>query len=321
MTTGQLPDPPTGRTILVTGGAGFIGSHLVEALVADNDVRVLDDLSGGRRERLPPEATFIEGSLRDDETVARAMDGVDLVFHEAAVVSVERSVDAPDASHAVNVGGTLSVLERAREEDARVVLASSAAIYGHPEYTPIDEAHPTEPSSPYGLEKATVDEYARLYNELYGLETVALRYFNVYGPGQAGGDYSAVISIFLEQARNDDPITIDGDGEQTRDFVHVSDVVQANLLAAETDAVGEAFNVGTGSSVTVRELAETIRDVAGSDSGIVHGEPRPGDIDDSWADISKIRAELGYEPTTTLEDGLGRLAAEPGPPSADSGDV
>ncbi|NKE34954.1 NAD-dependent epimerase/dehydratase family protein [Natronococcus sp. JC468] len=306
--SGQIPDPPTGETILVTGGAGFIGSHLVDALVDDNDVRVLDDLSSGRRDRVPADASLIEGDLRDDDALARATDGVDLIFHEAALVSVERSVAAPLESHAVNVDGTLALLERARVEDARVVVASSAAIYGRPEYTPIDEGHPTAPSSPYGLEKATVDEYARLYHELYGLETVALRYFNVYGPGQVGGDYSAVIGVFLEQAQAGEPITIDGDGTQTRDFVHVSDVVQANLLAATTDAVGEAFNVGTGSSVTIRELAETIREVVGSNSEIVHCDPRPGDIQRSRADVERGRTELGYEPTVPLEQGLATLA-------------
>jgi UDP-glucose 4-epimerase len=306
--SGQLPEPPTGETILVTGGAGFIGSHLVDALADENDVRVLDSLSSGRRDRVPDGVTLVEGDLRNDDAVARATDGIDLVFHEAALVSVERSVEDPVESHAVNVDGTLALLERVRAEDARVVLASSAAIYGHPEYTPVDEDHPAEPSSPYGLEKATADEYARLYHELYDIETVSLRYFNVYGPRQVGGDYSAVISIFLEQARAGEPITIDGDGTQTRDFVHVSDVVRANLLAATTDAVGESFNVGTGSSVTIRELAETIREVVGSDSEIVHGEPRPGDIEHSRASISKIRTELGYEPTVNLEEGLSRLA-------------
>ncbi|AGB39034.1 NAD-dependent epimerase/dehydratase family protein [Natronococcus occultus] len=306
--SGQIPEPPRGETILVTGGAGFIGSHLVDVLTDENDVRVLDNLSSGRRERLPDGVTLFEGDLRDGDTVGRATADVDLIFHEAALVSVEESVAAPVESHSVNVDGTLALLERARAEDARVVLASSAAIYGHPEYVPIDETHPTAPSSPYGLEKVTIDEYARLYHELYGLETVVLRYFNVYGPRQVGGDYSAVISVFLEQARSGDPITVDGDGTQTRDFVHVSDVVQANLLAATTDAVGESFNVGTGSSVTIRELAETIRTVVGSDAEIVHGDPRPGDIDRSRAAIEKARTELGYEPTVPLEAGLETLA-------------
>ena len=310
MSDGTGVAPPTGKTVLVTGGAGFIGSSIVDALVADNDVRVLDNLTGGQRGRVHPDATFIEGDLRDDETVARAMADVDLVFHEAALVSVAESVEAPLASHDINVDGTLAVLEAARDTGARVVLASSAAIYGHPEYTPIDEEHPTDPSSPYGLEKLTVDEYARLYHELYDLETVALRYFNVYGPRQAAGDYSAVISVFLDQARAGEPITVNGDGEQTRDFVHISDVVRANLLAAETDAVGEAFNVGTGETVTIRELAETIRDVVGSDSEIVHRDPRPGDIDQSQADISKIEAQLGYEPTMSLTDGLSTLVTD-----------
>ncbi|ELY61127.1 NAD-dependent epimerase/dehydratase family protein [Natronolimnohabitans innermongolicus] len=300
-------EPPSGRTVLVTGGAGFIGSHLVDALVEDNAVRILDNFSSGTPDRVHPDATVFEGDIRDDATLSRAMDGVDLVFHEAALVSVQASVEEPKRSHSVNLEATLSLLECARREDARVVLASSAAIYGQPEYTPIDEGHPTEPSSPYGLEKLTIDRYARLYHELYGLETVALRYFNVYGPRQAGGDYSGVISIFLEQARNGEPITVNGDGTQTRDFVHISDVVQANLLAAQTESVGAAFNVGTGETVTIRELAETIRSVVGSDSEIVHRDPRPGDIEQSQAELSAIRSALGYEPTVTLADGLQTL--------------
>ncbi|MFC7114615.1 NAD-dependent epimerase/dehydratase family protein [Natronoarchaeum sp. GCM10025703] len=279
------------ETVLVTGGAGFIGSHLVDALVEENDVRVLDNFSSGSREYLHQDAELNEGDIRDEKLISEAMSGVDIVFHEAAVVSVSQSVEEPTESHSVNIEGTLNVLEAARAEDARVILASSAAIYGHPEYVPIDEGHPTEPSSPYGLEKATADEYARLYHELYGLETVALRYFNVYGPRQAGGDYSAVISIFLEQARAGEPITVNSDGEQTRDFVHVSDVVQANLLAAKTDHVGEAFNVGTGSSVTIQELAETIRDIVRGESDIIHQDPRPGDIEHSRA-ISRISKQL-----------------------------
>lgn len=299
---------PTGETILVTGGAGFIGSHLVDALVEENEVRVLDDFSSGRREYVHPDAELFEGCLGDGELVDAAMDGVDLIFHEAAVVSVQKSIEDPRESHETNVDGALSILEGARREDARVVVASSAAVYGQPEYVPIDEEHPMEPSSPYGFEKVAVDEYARLYNELYDLETVSLRYFNAYGPRQTGGDYSGVVSIFFEQALSGDPITVNGDGEQTRDFVHVSDVVRANLLAAETDAIGEAFNIGTDDVVTIRELAEIIRDVTGSESEIVHTDPRSGDIVESQAVISKARKRLGFEPRIKLEDGLHSLA-------------
>lgn len=305
MTTGQ----PTGRTILITGGAGFIGSHLADALVADNDVRVLDNLTSGERANVPDDATLIEGDLRDDATLARATDDVDLIFHKAALVSVQGSVEAPLTSHEINVDATLEVLEAAREEDARVVLASSAAIYGHPERVPVREGDAKTPKSPYGLDKLSIDHYARQYHDLYGLETVALCYFNAYGPGQTAGDYSGVISIFCEQALCDEPITVHGDGDQTRDFVFVDDIVQANLEAATTDQVGTAYNVGTGTSVTVRDLAETIADVTDSGSEITHTGGRDGDIRHSEADITTARTALGYEPTVSLRDGLERTVA------------
>jgi UDP-glucose 4-epimerase len=297
----------TGRTVLVTGGAGFVGSHIADALVGGNDVRVLDNFSSGYSENLPDGATVIEGDLRDTDTLDAATDGVDLIFHEAGLVSVARSVEAPRTSHAINADATIDLLERARREDARVVLASSSAIYGHPDSVPIHESDPKEPTSPYGVDKLTIDHYARLYHDLYGVETVPLRYFNIYGPRQTAGDYSGVIAIFVDQATRDAPITVEGDGTQTRDFVHVSDVVEANLLAATTDHVGHPFNVGTGERTTILDLAETVRRVVGSDSEIVHEDPRSGDIDHSCADISRARRKLAFEPTVSLEDGLATL--------------
>lgn len=295
-----------GKRILITGGAGFIGSHLARRLVADNEVVVLDALTTGSRSNIPDEATFIEGDIRDEAVLERAIDGVDVVFHEAALVSVERSIDDPPLSHAINVGATLSLLEAARDHDARVVLASSAAIYGHPESVPIDETEPKTPTSPYGIDKHSIDQYARQYHNQYGLEVVALRYFNVFGPGQVAGPYSGVISIFLEQALAGEPITVEGDGTQTRDFVYIDDVVEANCLAATSDASGRAFNIGTGQSVTIREVAEQIQDQTETDAAIVHTESRDGDIDHSRADISAANAALGYDPTVSFEDGLER---------------
>jgi UDP-glucose 4-epimerase len=297
------------RTVLVTGGAGFVGSHLVDALVPANDVRVLDDLSAGRRANLPDEAGLVEADVRDADALADAAADVDVVFHQAAIVSVTESVEDPTGSHAVNSTATLSVLEAARRADARVVLASSCAVYGHPDAVPIPETAPAAPTSPYGLQKYTLDAYARLYHDLYGLETVPLRYFNVYGPRQRGGDYAGVIRAFLSQARAGGPMTIHGDGEQTRDFVHVSDVVRANLLAATTEDVGRAYNVGTGDAVTVRRLADLVRDAVGSDAAVVHEPERPGDIRRSEADLSRAREGLGYEPTVTLREGLADLVA------------
>jgi len=297
----------SGQTVLITGGAGFIGSHLADVLVEHNDVIVLDNLSTGKRGNVPDGATFVEGDVRDADVVADVTDGVDLIFHKAAVVSVERSIDEPAFSHEVNFDGTLTLLEAARRVDARVVFASSAAIYGDPDTLPITESDPVDPQSPYGIDKCAADQYLRAYHDLYGLETVALRYFNAYGPRQTASDYSGVISIFGEQARAGEPITVDGDGTQTRDFVHVSDVVTANLLAATTEHVGTAYNIGTGGETSIRSLAETIQATVGTDSPIVHGDPRPGDIQRSRADITTARERLGYEPSVPLEKGLATL--------------
>ncbi|WP_135301884.1 NAD-dependent epimerase/dehydratase family protein [Haloarcula amylovorans] len=294
----------TDRTVLVTGGAGFIGSHIADALVPENEVRILDSFVGGDRAHCPDEATVFEGDVREEATLSRAMDGVDLVFHEAAIVSVAQSVEDPATSHAVNVDATLALLEEARRQDARVVFASSAAIYGAPETLPVAETARKNPESPYGLEKLSADHYCRLYADLYDLPTVALRYFNVYGPRQSGGDYAGVITAFARQARAGRPLTVHGTGEQTRDFVNVADVVQANLCAATTDATGEAFNVGTGRGTTISELATVVRDRVAPDAEITSVEPRAGDIQDSVAAIGKARTRLGYEPSVTLEDGL-----------------
>jgi len=301
----------TGRTVLVTGGAGFVGSHIVDALVDENEVRVLDDLSNGSAENVPDGATLHTGDLRDETTLAAAMAGVDLVFHQAGLVSVPASVDDPVESHQRNVDATLSLLEHARAEDARVVLASSVAIYGTPDSVPIREGAPKTPQSPYGVDKLALDHYARVYAEQYDLETVSLRYFNVYGPRQAGGEYSGVISTFLEQATAGQALTVEGDGTQTRDFVHVADVVRANLAAATTDATGRAFNVGTGDSTTIRELAEIVRDAVDPTVDIVHTPPRPADIERSAADTTRARRDLGFEATIPIDEGLRALAGAP----------
>ena len=296
----------TGRSILVTGGAGFIGSHLVRALARDNEVTVLDDCSTGDPERLPSTVRFVEGDVRDAAALADAGEGVDLIYHLAANVSVDRSVAEPVWSHSVNVDGTLSVLEFARDSGARVVFASSAAVYGDPASLPVAEDDPTDPRSPYGIEKLAGDGYVRAYNDLYGVETVALRFFNVFGEGQTS-EYAGVITAFVDRVDAGEPLVVHGDGEQTRDFVHVDDVVAACLLAGATEHVGEAFNVGCGTAVSVNELATTVLQAADSDVGTVHADARPGDIEHSRADIGKARELLGYEPSVSLEDGIGPL--------------
>lgn len=293
----------SGKRILVTGGAGFIGSNIADALVSDNDVRILDNLSSGTRSNVPDGATLIEGDIRNDGNLERATEGVDIIFHQAALISVEESIERPALTHDINVTATVKLLEYARRESTRFVFASSAAVYGHPESVPIAEDHPTNPTSPYGLSKLASEQYVRLYGDLYDLETVVLRYFNVYGPGQMGGDYSAVISVFIEQAMNDDSITVEGDGSQTRDFVHIRDIVKANLLVATLDVTG-VFNMGTGDSVSVLELAKTVCEVADSDSEIVHVEERPGDIDRSQADMSRFESACRFQSSISLTDGL-----------------
>jgi UDP-glucose 4-epimerase len=296
----------SGRSVLVTGGTGFIGSHLVRELTPENEVTVLDLSPANGSTELPETVRFVEGDVRDEEALARAGEGVDLIYHLAANVSVERSVEEPVWSHSVNVGGTLEVLEFAREVGARVVFASSAAVYGDPEHLPVAESDRMDPRSPYGIEKLAGDGYVRRYADLYGVETVALRFFNVFGPGQSS-EYAGVITAFVENAAAGQPLTVHGDGEQTRDFVHVEDVVQACLLAGATDRVGEAYNVATGREVSVNDLARTVLDVADATVDVVHTDPRPGDIDRSCADVEKARDHLGFEPSVTLVDGLGGL--------------
>ncbi len=294
---------PTGQTVLVTGGAGFIGGQLATDLTTDNDVRVLDDLSTGTRENVPDATTLIEGDVRDNDLVASVMEDVDIVYHEAGLVSVPESIAAPTRSHAINVEGTLHVLEAARQKDARVVIASSAAIYGEPDTNPVAEDTLKQPTSPYGADKLAADRYARVYTDVYDLPTVTLRYFNVFGHGQ-NPEYSGVIDAFISQALAGDPLTVHGDGEQTRDFVHVDDVVHANLAAGITPHTGRSYNIGTGQSVSINQLARLIQDITGTDAPIEHGPARAGDIRHSEAVIDRAQQFLEYDPHVTLREGL-----------------
>lgn len=294
------------RQVLITGGAGFIGSHIAATLAPRNDVWVLDNFSTGNRSNVPADVNIIEGDVRDKATVDDALSNVDIVFHEAAMVSVPESVEHPVKCNELNGSATVQLLDCARRHDVRVILASSAAVYGNPESVPITEDTTTDSTSPYGFEKRLNEQYAQFYTETYGLPTVPLRYFNVYGPRGLDGEYAGVIGTFVRQAQSGNPLTVEGEGEQTRDFVYVDDVVRANLLAATTDAVGRPFNIGTGRSVTINYLAETVRDVVGEDVPIEHVPPRADDIEQSEANLQNTRDLLGFEPTISIRDGLER---------------
>ena len=299
------------KKCLVTGGAGFIGSNLVERLIRDGvQVRVLDNLSTGLLENLEPfrrDIDFVQGDVRDLNALQEVMSEVEVVFHQAAEVSVPRSVEDPVETAIVNDLGTLQILETARRAGVkRVVLASSCAVYGDLPPLPKKEDMETRPLSPYAASKLHGETYGYLYNDLYGLETVCLRYFNVYGPKQdPSSPYSGVISIFMDKAGRGDLPTIYGDGEQYRDFVYVADVVQANLLAAHKEGVsGLVINVGTGTSVSVNSLWGDISLLAGMEGDFDRAEARPGDIRESVADISLARQMLGYEPQYSFQEGI-----------------
>ncbi|MBO7237957.1 MAG: NAD-dependent epimerase/dehydratase family protein [Elusimicrobiaceae bacterium] len=300
---------------LITGGAGFIGSHLTHTLVAQKQqVTVLDNLSGGNLQNLASiqdKICFIEGDIRNFSDVLRAMKGADYVLHHAALVSVAESMENPQKTTEINVNGTQNVLEAARSCGVkRVVFASSSAVYGNRPDLPYKEITPTDCQSPYAWSKQAGAELCQLYTKAYGLETIALRYFNVFGTRQnPNSAYAAVIAKFMQLAAENKPLGIDWDGLQSRDFVHVSDVVQANLLVAQKGVPGEIYNVASGRTYTLLELADTIEKVSGRKLERVSRPKRPGDVHESSADISKICA-LGFVPHTTLEQGLAQMWAE-----------
>jgi UDP-glucose 4-epimerase len=298
---------------LVTGGAGFIGSHLVEALVARGDeVRVLDNFCNGHRENLADVADRIEliqGDITDLETVQKATRGVEVVFHQAALVSVPRSVADPLATHHACATGTLHVLMAAREAGVRrVVYAASSSAYGNNPRLPKSESDPTAPLSPYAVAKLTGEQYCAAFHEVYRLETVRLRYFNVFGPRQRpGSPYSAVIPLFIEAMQAGRSPTIHGDGRQSRDFTYVDNVVQANLRAAEAPGVGgRVYNTACGQSASLLDLVAAINELLGTRIAPVHDAARVGDVRNSLADISRPRADLGYTPTVDWREGLKR---------------
>ena len=292
------------KLVVVTGGAGFIGSHIAWELVKDNEVIVIDNLYTGREENVPPGAKLVRADVRDYNAIADLISSADYVFHEAAQVSVVESIRDPVFTEEVNVLGTLNILKALLEGHGKLVFASSAAVYGDNPNLPLKESERLRPLSPYGVTKATGEEYLRVFHELYGLPVVALRYFNVFGPRQGFNQYAGVISIFINRALAGEPLVIFGDGKQTRDFIYVKDVVKANLMVAESKrANGRVFNVATGRQTSILELATKIIEITGTTSSILFEKPRPGDIRHSLADISEIR-KLGFEAEWSLEEGL-----------------
>jgi len=291
---------------LITGGAGFIGSNLVELLLADgHDVTVLDDLSSGYRENLNSNAGFVLGDVSKPGVVHGAAKGMDAIFHLAASVGIPRSVDDPMRDAEVNLTGTLRVLEAARAHGIRrVVFSSSAGIYGEPETMPIVECHPVNPDSPYGVSKLAAEKACLVYNKLYGMRNVCLRYFNVYGIGQRYDAYGNVIPIFTKQIFQGQDITVFGDGEQTRDFVNVRDIVRANYAAALSPDAKGAFNLGSGTRISINDLAAMMLEISGGKSQIRYGDPRPGDVRDALACIEAASSALGYAPSVDLRNGL-----------------
>ena len=297
----------------VTGGAGFIGSHIVHRLVADgHEVMVVDDLSTGARENLLAvwkDIVFLEGSICDRKALERVFEGAECVFHQAALASVKRSVDDPLSTNRTNVEGTLNVLEVARRSGVRrVVYASSSSVYGDAPTLPKHEQMVPAPKSPYAVSKLAGEYYCRVYAELFGLGTVSLRYFNVFGPRQdPGSPYAAVVPIFVKAILEGAQPTVFGDGEQSRDFTYVDNVVQANLLAARAEgAPGHVFNVGCGGSFTLNELIKKLGKILGMDVTPIYAPERPGDVRHSRADIQRARRALGYEPSLGFEEGLKR---------------
>lgn len=293
---------------LVTGGAGFIGSNIVKLLVAEgHETTVLDNLSSGSLTNLSAfkHVRFIEGDIRAPETVAEAMRGTDTVFHLAASVGNKRSIDFPLEDASINVIGTLHVLEAARRVGVRkVVFSSSAGIFGELKTLPIREDHAVDPDTPYGASKLGAEKACLAYAKLYPIECVCLRYFNVYGVNQRYDAYGNVIPIFAHRILHQQPVTIFGDGEQTRDFVNVRDVARANYNAAKSHEVSGAFNLGAGSRISINALAHMMYQTIGQTPAIEYAPPRPGDVRDSLADVGAARARFDYQPSVSLNEGM-----------------
>lgn len=301
--------------ILVTGGAGFIGSHIVDRLVnANYEVRVIDDLFTGKFANVHDhmksgKVGFVKGDVREREVVRKCVHDVDVVIHLAAVSNVSFSIKHSSLTHEINVGGTLNLLDSCLNGNVKkFIFISSCSVYGEPNYLPIDEDHPTRPISPYATSKLAAERYCRIFQKEHGLKTVILRLFNVYGSRQALGDYSGVITQFVERVIRELPLIVYGDGCQTRDFVHVWDVADTVLKTLKNgNGEGEVFNIAFGKSTSLNELAKTVLKLADANLDIIYEKPRPADLKHSFADISKARKLLGYRPKIPLENGLRTL--------------
>lgn len=295
------------NTVLVTGGAGFIGSHVTEILAKQGyDVTVFDSFVNGRQDNIAAlDVEVVKGDIRDESLLADVLPGMDGIFHLAAHVGNVKSIENPHTDSSVNIDGTITLLEAACEFDVTdFIYTSSAATFGEVEYTPVDELHPVNPDSPYGVSKLSGEKYARCYGRLNDIDVVALRYFNVYGENQYYDEYGNVIPIWVHRLLNDESLIIYGDGEQTRDFVNVRDVARANKLAYEADVRDEVYNIGSGEATQIKDLAEMLLDVADRETTIMHEPPREGEVRHSVADITKSRDDLGYTPSIPLVEGL-----------------
>lgn len=305
----QNPPELKGARILVTGGAGFIGSHLVDELAPENEVFVVDNLFTGKLsnlEKSKDRITFINGDIRDKALMKDIVEKVDFVFHMAADVGNVRSIKDPVTNMDVNVGGTLNLVEACLSASiVRLVYSASSAAYGEAKYLPIDEDHTLNPESPYAVSKLAAEKYIYSFYKIRGLPMVCLRYFNVYGLRQESSEYSNVIPIFLKRIIEEKPLTIFGDGEQTRDFTYVTDIARANILAAtQPQAIGGIFNVATGRRNSVNELANLVKQVTGREFKIIHEKARAGEVRDSLANIEKAKKTLGFNPQIDLQEGL-----------------
>ena len=302
--------------VVVTGGSGFIGSHIVEELLNhDCDVVVIDDLSTGRKENIKPflgKVEFLEGSITDLDLLKKLFKGVTYVFHQAAIPSVPRSIDDPVMTHDANVNGMLNVLVAARDNDVdRVVYASSSSVYGDSPKLPKEESMQYNPLSPYAAHKMVKEYYAKLFHTIYDLDTVGLRYFNVFGPRQdPHSPYAGVMPLFITKMQKGEAPTIFGDGETTRDFTYVSNVVHANLAAARAPkAAGKVYNVALGERISLNDMCAMLNKLLDTDLQPTYGDFREGDIKHSLADISRAKRDLGYKPEISFEEGLKKLLA------------